>query len=545
MKRAAGGARLLLAFALAWGAMTAVAADLGESIYRQALGRGGQPVQAQRSVDGALQASAAACLNCHQRSGLGGREGRITVPPITGRYLFRPRLHDGQAEPVPFVEGMRGDRDPYDDTTLARAIREGVDVQGRVLGDVMPRYALTDAEMAALIGYLRQLDPKRTPGVAEGTLHFATIVTPDADPRRREAMLSVMRQFVADHNVRQMEPVPALRSSGRTAYAKSMFMVRRRWELHVWELTGPESGWGAQLDRRLAEEPVFAVLSGLAGRSWAPVHQFCERQQLPCVFPNVDAPPPEADRDFYSLYYSRGVLLEADLLAQALAEAPPARVLQVWRDGDAGEAGAAALASALAATPGPKPVVRGVSLPRAAPPSAVADALRGAAEDTALVLWLRPPDLAALPAQPPAAKSVHLSGRLGGLEQAPLPPAWRAAALLAYPVDLPEKRRVRVDYARGWMAARRLPVVDEAVQSDTYLALGLVAETLGHMTDVFVRDYLVERLQNTLDHRIITGYYPRLSLAPGQRFASKGARLVRFAQASGTQLTPQTDWLVP
>jgi hypothetical protein len=32
------------------------------------------------------------------------------------------------------------------------------------------------------------------------------------------------------------------------------------------------------------------VVSGLGGSNWAPVHQFCERRQLPCLFPNVDAP---------------------------------------------------------------------------------------------------------------------------------------------------------------------------------------------------------------------------------------------------------------
>jgi len=59
------------------------------------------------------------------------------------------------------------------------------------------------------------------------------------------------------------------------------FMVHRRWELHVWELTGPESTWSEQLGRRMKDQPVFAVLSGLAARSWAPVHGFCERGTRP------------------------------------------------------------------------------------------------------------------------------------------------------------------------------------------------------------------------------------------------------------------------
>jgi len=59
------------------------------------------------------------------------------------------------------------------------------------------------------------------------------------------------------------------------------------------------------------------------------------------------------------------------------------------------------------------------------------------------------------------------------------------------------------------------------VQADTYLACGLLAETLKYMADTFVPDYLIERAEDMIDRRIITGYYPHLTLAQGQRFASK------------------------
>jgi hypothetical protein len=43
----------------------------------------------------------------------------------------------------------------------------------------------------------------------------------------------------------------------------------------------------------------------------------------------------------------------------------------------------------------------------------------------------------------------------------------------------------------------------------------------------------------------VNGYYPRLGLAPGQRFASKGGYLVRFAQPSGPAVVADGAWLVP
>jgi hypothetical protein len=65
------------------------------------------------------------------------------------------------------------------------------------------------------------------------------------------------------------------------------------------------------------------------------------------------------------------------------------------------------------------------------------------------------------------------------------------------------------------------------------------------MTDAFVRDYLVERIEDMLEHRLVTGYYPRLTLAPGQRFASKGGYLVRFPDTEGTRIVADGGWIVP
>jgi hypothetical protein len=104
---------------------------------------------------------------------------------------------------------------------------------------------------------------------------------------------------------------------------------------------------------------------------------------------------------------------------------------------------------------------------------------------------------------------------------------------------------VRVDYALSWFRIRKIPLVAQQVQADTYLACGLVSETLSHMVDAFVRDYLVERLEMALDHRALTGYYPRLTLAPGQRFASKGGYIVRFSDPEGPRVAALGDWITP
>src|SRR2546421_1376005 len=511
----------------------------GETLYRHGLLPSAEPVQATREAGATLKGADAACVNCHRRSGLGSSEGRITIPPIAGPYLFIARGKSLEQQGVPFVDTERVNHEAYTDESLARAIREGIGANGKTLNYLMPRYQIDDATMAELIGYLKGIKVSPSPGVSTSVLHFATIITPDADPVKRRGMLDVMNQYFVDKNN------AAARTKAPTLYSSHtmMFRVERRWQLHVWELSGEPATWEAQLRKYLASQPVFAVISGLGGSNWEPVYRFCEAQALPCLFPNVEAPVGH-DSDFYSVYFSRGVLLEAQLLARELAQArePIRRVVQVFRAGDVGEQAARTLQAAR--TDAGQQVVNRVLKAHAASKDLHA-ALREVGPTDALVLWLRPQDLKALATVPVTTSRVWMSGEMGGLEQAPLPAGWREVTRMAYPVDLPGRRVVRVDYALSWFRIRKIPLVAQQVQADTYLACGLVSETLNHIVDAFVRDYLIERVEMALDHRVLTGYYPRLTLAPGQRFASKGGYIVRFSDPQGTKVAPLGDWITP
>jgi hypothetical protein len=514
--------------------------QLGESIYRSGLLAHGEPLIGKRDAGANVSGIAAACVTCHRRSGFGEVEGRISIPPIAGAYLFAPAEAGTGETAVPYIEGLSSTRKPYSDATLAAAIRKGIGSDGRALNYLMPRYPLDDAAMASLISYLKELKTEASPGVSKTTLHFAVIVTPDADPKKRQAMLEVMEKFFADKNAFLSNEVPRMVASHRL-----MYRVIRKWQLHVWELTGASDTWSQQLRTRLEEDPVFAVISGLGGKNWSPVHEFCEQHRLPCLFPNVELPAVVAD-EFYTLYFSKGLLLEGALLAKRWQDlspgARPRRLVQVFRADDSGASAADAFAGLVG---GAGPAVVNRQLDADAGPAELAAAVRDTNVDDVLMLWLRPQDLAKLPDDGAKASIVYISGLLGGLENAPVPASWRANVHLLFPVDVPTGRKVRLTYPYRWFSIRQIPIVDEQVQTDTYLACGILAETLSHMGDAYVRDYLVERVEVGLSHRIITGYYPRLGLAPGQRFASKGGYIVRFANPTGTKVVPETDWLVP
>ena len=560
VRRLAGLLALLAGLAQGMPAGTLDAAPdaaAGARIYLDGILPSGAPLQARRENETRVQGATAACVSCHRRSGLGNVEGQSVVPPITTKYLMRSALENGSDFDMSHVEGFHQGHVPYTDETLAHALREGQAADGRTMSGLMPRYELDAAAMADLIAYLHGLGAGPFPGVSETQLQFATIITPDADPVERQAMLEVMQRFFkgqADVIAAETRP---LRTSREIKYR-----VTRQWRLHVWELSGPPQGWQEQLESLQRTQPVFAVISGLGRATWAPVHRFCEAAHLPCLFPNVDLPVVR-EQDFYPVYFSRGVLLEADLLAQWLAAHPGpgsgGRLLQVARAGDVGSEAAPALAAALSA----RYAQRALRLaPAAAPPvpSWWAETLQGLGPADTLVLWMRPQDLRSLPAEPPKAGTILLSGLMGGMESAPLPPAWRARVHMSYPEDLPERRLARMNFPFGWLRVQQLPLTAERVQVNTYLACVIASETLGHMLDSFVPEYLIERLEMMISRRLANAYFPRLGLAPGQRFASKGGYVVHFdpqgagvplpatataAQAPATSVVADTDWIVP
>ena len=523
-----------------------VSTAIGAGIYQQGRLASGEPLQGQRAGAPPLQGQEVACVQCHRRSGLGMVEGRTVIPPITGRFLFQPgrRLtRDGAMhEGATLLLATPPNRPAYDEAALARAIRAGTGANGRPLDYLMPRYDLDDASMAALIAYLKQLSAGRFPGVSESTLQFATIVTPDADPVARDGMLNVLQRYFEEKNSRFIdENATPLLQDGQPV----RLPTQRYWQLQVWQLQGAPDTWEGQLAERQRRQPVFAVISGLGGTHWEPVHRFCERQAIPCLLPNVDLPVVE-DGELYSVYFSQGVLLEAQLVAAHLlhahdTSANPGRIVQVYRDDDIGAAAARRLRAAL---PAGSPVVDRV-LRHDDDPHALAQALARTGPGDTLVMWLRAADLAVLPKPARGLAVVYVSGLMGGLENAPLPPDWRERARITYPYALPEERSLRLNYPIGWFHLRKIPVVAERVQVDTYVACSVLLEALAAMLDEFVPDYLIERVETALDSRLINGYYTRLALAQGQRFASKGGYIVRFAAATGAKIVAEGSWIVP
>jgi hypothetical protein len=102
-----------------------------------------------------------------------------------------------------------------------------------------------------------------------------------------------------------------------------------------------------------------------------------------------------------------------------------------------------------------------------------------------------------------------------------------------------------MNFPQSWYRVHNIEPAAARLQTDTYVACGILAEALSGMLDNFAPDYLLEQTEAMLSHRLNNGYYARLSLGPDQRIASKGGYFVRFTEAAGGGIAAEGDWIVP
>jgi hypothetical protein len=490
----------------------------GERIYRDGILLSGEPLTALVGGDIPIVGTQFSCESCHGRSGMGAAEGPYVVPPIAGPFLF-------QALPQP-------PRPAYDRASLARLLREGITPSGRaLLPELMPRYEISDENVDALANYLESLSAGNSPGVDDEVIRFANVVTDGLAPETAAAMQAVLQRFADDIN-RQTR-----NESGRwdRLYEADSKLptVFRNWVFDEWRLSGPRDSWPEQLERYYRAAPVFAVVGGAGTGSWQPVAEFCERNKVACLYPSTNLPF-RREGDFYTVYFSAGLLLEAELVAAHIKERRVTSVVQVFCDPQY-----AAVADALQ---GALSIVTTHVISFDCARSVPMDHLQSVAgEQSAVVLWLDAEQLRKVQ-ELKVAKALYVSSTLTEAKP-PKEVVGEHETFIAHPYRLPGKIDPAMRRFEAWARSRDIDITASRLQAETYFACLVTKDAVKHMRRYFIREYALDMLDHAESLGAYLPGYEQPSFGPGQRFISKGGYILPVVD--GELDTQGADWILP
>ena len=94
--------------------------------------------------------------------------------------------------------------------------------------------------------------------------------------------------------------------------------------------------------------------------------------------------------------------------------------------------------------------------------------------------------------------------------------------------------------------ARILVVDDEPDVRELFnITLKMAGQGLVHIRGFFNREYFIERIEHMVDNANYTSVYPHISLAPNQRFVSKGYYIAQLDSGNQARLQAVSEWLIP
>ncbi|MCG8427416.1 MAG: hypothetical protein MI754_08685, partial [Chromatiales bacterium] len=426
---------------------------------------------------------------------------------------------------------------------LAKLLRTGVDPAGRSLGQSMPKYELSDRDMAILIHYLKQLSSADgySPGVTDSEIRFATIVTDDVSEQDSEAMLNVLRAHIRTRNT---ETRPHQRRATRAPFYKTeLYSAYRRLTLDVWRLKGHPDTWPDQLWAYYDERPVFALLGGISGQSWETIHQFCEEQKLPAILP-ITEQPHISDSAWYTLYFSRGLYQEGESAADFLMRSEWAKNKKIVQLFDGSHQSRLLASAFLENWRGPGSRLTTINLADKSQHQ-LSELVSVTDKDTVLVVWAKmaphSPLLQAIQ-QHGEVDSILLSYGLVGDGWREIMPDDMDRLYITIAQSLPGENEKRARVVKRWLQREGIPITNFDIQAKMYFIGWLLPGALRYMRSEFYRDYFMEGFDMMRDQNSAIAVYPRLSFSPGQRYLAKGAYVATPSAGNSGELIKLTNW---
>lgn len=237
----------------------------GKQIYLKGESSDGTEIKTLLGTDRLeVPATAFACANCHGLRGEGTQEGGLQPPPIKWDTLVAP--HTSAL--------TRRERAPYTEATLARAITHGLDPSGARLHPGMPQYALTPAQTADLIAYLKQLgkESDTDPGIDDKRIKIgAALPLTGALAQVGEDVRATLAAYFAEINAQG------------GVYGRQIDLV-------VVDSRGDPAGTLAATERLVEREGVFALVASFEAGGSPATNDYLKQSEVTLVGPITLSP---------------------------------------------------------------------------------------------------------------------------------------------------------------------------------------------------------------------------------------------------------------
>lgn len=527
---------------------------LGEKMYRDGILPSGKVMEAFIRKDVEVDSTAFSCSSCHLRAGIGSVEGGVVTPPTNGFKLYKPYRRPPSLDDIPDRAGRYiyaktvVERPAYTRETLAAALRFGTDPTGQIFNDVMPRYPLNERDMAILTAYLENLSAEPSPGADNNGFTFATIITDDVSKEDREAMLQALNGFIGQRN-HQLQMYKDFLKFGYTP-TEDMKYAFRQATLEIWELKGKPETWKTQLRSYNLQKPVFAILGGISNQEWKPIHEFCEEERLPCLFPITDFPV-TTNSGWYTFYFDKGYAQEGEAVASYINRLERlidgTEILQIVQDSPAGKALANGFSSKWAELE--RNPIKTISL--------TADQVNDDAlfaklvkenNPSILLIWADPGNmqgLSSLLRQKWGPEIAFMSSGYLGKKTATIPEEVRGKVYLSFPYRLTPyvgpktggfDSKVPILTTSKSFGERRISSrTSDLLQQSIQKGISLLYDNL-------YRDNLLDVMSMQMD--LVARDYERLSFGPGQRYVSKGCYIMQLGPGEDPPLLARSEWVI-
>lgn len=462
-----------------------------------------------------VPASAMACANCHGLDGHGKPEAGVNPSGLSWEVLTKPYglAHaDGRRHP------------PYTERGLELAITRGTDPGGNRLLNVMPRYQMSQEDLADLIAYMKRLGKDRDPGISESKLVIGGLVP-------ATGALGEMGQAVRALTTAYFDEV---NSQGG--------IYNRRIELKFVETADTPGGTRANVERLLKEDQIFAMTGAFMAGSEKEVASLVAQYEVPLVGPFTLFPQIEFPLNRQVFYLLSGIDGQARALANFVATKPEFKNSSLVVVYPRSELNKSTLESIK-----DQSTKAGLSSPTVydyAPGSfAAAESVKQLKQFKLLFFLGNTQELLSLMQEAEKVNwfpTVVTAGASVGPEILSAPAAFDGKVFLTFPTSPADQSPEGIKEFRALAGKYKLPSKHVAAQISAFSAARILTEGLKRVGKDLSREKLIQALEGFYEYP--TGLTPTITFGPNRRIGAMGAYIVTV-DLKQKQFVPASGWI--